>query len=117
MITTDDRGSAHSGMSMWWWQRITGFYIALFSVPLILALKGLDEGDYSTVVAHLSSPFGKALGFGFILSLLTHAYIGLRVIIEDYVPFGSFRLPFVAFLNLLVAIIGLWATLLVLQLS
>jgi succinate dehydrogenase / fumarate reductase membrane anchor subunit len=117
VIPTNDRGSAHSGMSVWWWQRITGFYIALFAVPLIFILKGLDEGDYRSVVAFLSSSFGKALGFGFILSLLVHAYIGLRIIIEDYVPFGSFRLPFVAFLNFLVTIIGLWAIILILSFS
>ncbi len=117
MIPTNDRGSAHSGMGIWWWQRISGFYIALFAIPLIFILQGLDEGDYRSVVAFLSSSFGKALGFGLILSLLTHAYIGLRIIIEDYVPVGSLRLPIVAFLNFLVAIIGLWAIILIQKFS
>jgi succinate dehydrogenase / fumarate reductase membrane anchor subunit len=115
MIPTDDRGSAHSGMTVWWWQRISGVYIALFAIPLIIMLKGLDETDYDTIVAYLSSPLGKALSFGFVLSLLAHAYIGLRIIIEDYVPSAIFRLPFVALLNFFVVIIGMWAALLVLQ--
>lgn len=111
----NDRGSAHSGMKEWWWQRITGVYIALFLVPFIFIIRGLGEKDYNTVVAYLSSPLGKALGLGFIFSVLAHAYIGLSIIIEDYVPIGTIRLPFIALLNLVVVIIGAWAALIILS--
>ena len=100
---------------VWWWQKITAVYVAVFTIPLIVTLRGLGAGDYEWLFKCLSSPLGKSLGIAFIVSVVTHGYIGIRIVIEDYVPIQLIRFPLIALLNLIVAVMSLWGVFIIIK--
>jgi succinate dehydrogenase / fumarate reductase, membrane anchor subunit len=78
-------GSAKSGTGHFWKQRMT----ALANVPLLLAfvwvMLGLAGRDYAYVVETLSYPLVALLFLFIALSVALHMWLGMQVIIEDYV--------------------------------
>ena len=78
-------GSLKSGFDHWWLQRITAIanlFLMLWAVWSVLALIG---ADYETFVTWLAVPYHAILLSLFIISVCTHAALGLQIIIEDYV--------------------------------
>lgn len=78
-------GSARDGTSHWWGQRVTAMALAPLSVWFLWFLGTLPGGDYATVSTALGQPLNAVLMLAFIGSLFYHAYLGLQVVIEDYV--------------------------------
>ena len=78
-------GSAKSGSAHWWGQRVS----ALALIPLSLWFAGsmlqLSHADYAGVIIWLHTPWVAVLLSLFLVTLLYHAYLGLKVVIEDYV--------------------------------
>ena len=79
-------GSAHHGVSHWWWQRVT----ALAMVPLTLWFMGslvsaMLSPDVIKVAEWFASPFNTAMMVLLIVAAFWHAKLGLQVVIEDYV--------------------------------
>lgn len=78
-------GSAKSGTGHFFGQRIS----AVFLVPLLIwfavAAASLTGSDHTTVVAWISSPLVAILLISLIGIGCYHLYIGLQVIVEDYV--------------------------------
>ncbi|HEY1773410.1 MAG TPA: succinate dehydrogenase, hydrophobic membrane anchor protein [Gammaproteobacteria bacterium] len=78
-------GSARSGVSHWWGQRVS----ALALIPLSLWFAGsvlqLSRADYIAVIVWLHTPWVAVLLSLFLVTLLYHAYLGVQVVIEDYV--------------------------------
>ncbi|HSN17460.1 MAG TPA: succinate dehydrogenase, hydrophobic membrane anchor protein [Gammaproteobacteria bacterium] len=85
MGTARGLGSAKSGFGHWWGQRVS----ALALIPLSLWFAGsvlsLSHADYSTVVIWMHTPWVAVLLSLFLITLLYHAYLGVQVVIEDYV--------------------------------
>ncbi|MCY4035765.1 MAG: succinate dehydrogenase, hydrophobic membrane anchor protein [Hyphomicrobiales bacterium] len=81
-------------------QRLT----ALANIPLALfflyALMTHAGADYETMRAFLSNPLVSAALLGFIVSALWHMYLGMQIIIEDYIHGEALKL-FVLALNFL----------------
>ncbi len=107
-------GSAKHGASHWWNQRLT----ALALIPLVLwfsfSIALIAVADYATVTAWIGSPFTAVL---MILSLgvgFYHGYLGLQVIIEDYVAHESLKIAMIigiGLLSILFATLGIVAVL------
>src|SRR5690606_37098148 len=78
-------GSAKTGTGHFWHQRLTaaaGIPLMIFFIGLIAVLNG---ASYAEVRATLANPF-VALALALMLfAMLYHMYIGMQVIIEDYV--------------------------------
>ena len=78
-------GSAKSGSAHWWGQRVS----ALALIPLSLWFAGsvlqLSHADYTGVIIWLHTPWVAVLLSLFLVTLLYHAYLGVQVVIEDYV--------------------------------
>lgn len=78
-------GSAKHGFSHWWGQRVS----ALALIPLSLWFAGsvlqLSHADYTGVIVWLHTPWVAVLLSLFLVTLLYHAYLGVQVVIEDYV--------------------------------
>ena len=77
-------GSARSGVTHWWHQRLT----AVAALPLMLwlaynatRLHGASYGDFT---AWLSEPLNAVLATP-VLAVFYHAALGVQVIVEDYV--------------------------------
>ena len=78
-------GAAKQGASHWWNQRLTAIALIPLAVWFSFSIALIAVADYPTVTAWIGSPFSSvlmilAIGIGFY-----HGYLGLQVIIEDYV--------------------------------
>jgi len=78
-------GSAHHGTRAFWHQRLT----AVANVPLTLAvifiIIGLMGRNHAAVVQILGSTLVAIVMLLFIVSSVYHAWLGMQVIVEDYV--------------------------------
>ena len=85
--------SAHYGMRDWLAQRLTAVVMALF-VVLVLARLLFGQGTIGyTLWAGIFAPqWMKALTFVVFLSLLFHAWVGIRNVLMDYVKPYAVRL-------------------------
>jgi succinate dehydrogenase / fumarate reductase membrane anchor subunit len=78
-------GSAKSGTSHWWGQRVSAVALVPLTLWFVFSLLLLPNLDFETLRAWLQYPitgFLTALLFGV---LTYHSYLGTRVIVEDYV--------------------------------
>lgn len=78
-------GSAKSGTSHWWWQRVTSVVLALLVPWLIGMLVSLVGADLDSVRAAIARPLNAILLATFVITLFWHVQQGLQVVIEDYV--------------------------------
>ena len=78
-------GSAKEGVRHWWAQRVTAIALVPLSIWFVAAVISLMGADYTEYQAWIGQ-FGNAL-----LMILTtlvmfyHGYLGMQVVIEDYV--------------------------------
>ncbi|HTV86589.1 MAG TPA: succinate dehydrogenase, hydrophobic membrane anchor protein [Dyella sp.] len=78
-------GSAQSGVSHWWTQRVTAAALIVLGLWLVVTVLGLMHADYAAARATLAKPWNAVLLVAFLISALWHAVLGLQVVIEDYV--------------------------------
>lgn len=107
-------GSAKSGTEHFWLQRLTAFAnvpLVLFFIGSIIANMG---ADYEQVITYLSKPW-VAIGFLLLIgSGVYHMYLGMQVIIEDYVHGEAVKvlsLMFNVFFSILVGVCSVFAIL------
>ncbi len=83
-------GSAHHGVSHWWWQRVTAVALIPLSVWFVYSLVSVMlSPSVLDVAAWFASPV-NTVAMGLLLAaLFFHAKLGVQVVIEDYVH-GSF---------------------------
>ncbi len=78
-------GSAKSGTSHFWQQRLT----AVFNVPLVIGFIEmvimLSGSSHSEFVATAESPLGAVILIGAILSVSWHMRLDMQIVIEDYI--------------------------------
>ena len=101
---------AHYGLRDWLAQRVTAVQMALFTLVL-LAQVILFQGPigYDKWAGIFSSQWMKTLTFAVIISLLYHAWVGMREIFMDYIQPVYVRLALQVFAMVwLVACAG-WA--------
>ena len=98
---------AHYGMRDWLAQRITAVVMAIYTI-LVLAIVLWNGGlDYATWNAVLASHAFRSLTFLFMVSLVYHAWVGVRDIYMDYVkPVGVRIVVQVVSILILVAYLG-----------
>jgi len=78
-------GAAKEGPSHWWHQRLTAVALVPLGLWLGFALATVDLGSYAAVVAWVREPM-TAILLGLAAScLIYHSWLGVRVVLEDYV--------------------------------
>ena len=104
---TSQTGSAHYGWRDWLSQRVTAVIMLLYTLLIlgvVLWNGGLDREVWKSLFA--SGAFRLA-SFLFMLSLLFHAWVGVRNIAMDYIKPTAIRLAFqVAVICALIAYAG-----------
>ena len=78
-------GSAHNGTGHFWHQRLTsvaGIPLTIAAVVIIMSLLGRN---HAAVVQILGSTFVAIVMLLFILTSVYHMWLGMQVIVEDYV--------------------------------
>ena len=85
-------GSAHSGTSTFWHQRITSVAAIPLTIAAIVIVISLLGRSHAAVVQVLGSPLVAIVMLLFVINTLYHAYIGLQEIIIDYVHEDKLKL-------------------------
>jgi succinate dehydrogenase / fumarate reductase membrane anchor subunit len=88
---------AHYGLRDWLAQRITGVLMAAFTVVLLAKVIFGDAISYYSWSAIFSSQWMKTLTFVVIVSVLYHAWVGMRDIWMDYIKPVGIRLTLQVF--------------------
>ncbi|MCH8179222.1 MAG: succinate dehydrogenase, hydrophobic membrane anchor protein [Proteobacteria bacterium] len=88
---------AHYGLRDWLAQRITAVLMALFTVVLLVQVLTASSLDYYSWSAIFAQQWMKTLTFVVIISLLYHAWVGVRDIWMDYVKPVGVRLALQVF--------------------
>ena len=78
-------GSAKSGTGHWWAQRVTALALIPLTLWLAGSVTGLVRADYVVVQVWMHTPYVAILLSLFLATLLYHAYLGVQVVVEDYV--------------------------------
>jgi succinate dehydrogenase / fumarate reductase membrane anchor subunit len=107
-------GSAQSGVSHWWTQRVTAVGLVVLGIWFVVLVLGLLHADYATARAAVAKPWNAVLLVAFLITAFWHAVLGLQVVIEDYVHTRwkeVFLLVAIKFLAVLGALAGALAVL------
>lgn len=79
-------GSAKSGTHHWWMQRVTGMALVPLTAFFLYNLDKLIHPNYSEIVISFIAHPGVTIALAaFIICAFYHAYLGIQVIVEDYV--------------------------------
>jgi succinate dehydrogenase / fumarate reductase membrane anchor subunit len=83
---------AHYGLGSWLAQRITAIVMAVYTVVLLGWLLVLPELSYGNWAGMFASSWMKVLTLLAVVSLLWHAWVGVRNIFMDYIKPTGLRL-------------------------
>ncbi len=98
-----------SGLKAWAIQRLTAVYIALFSLYLLGVLLFAAPNDHLAWKAWLGGPVVSVALLLFVVSVLMHAWIGVRDVLIDYVQPIAIRATLLGVIALALVAMGLWA--------
>jgi succinate dehydrogenase / fumarate reductase membrane anchor subunit len=100
---------AHYGLMGWLLQRVTAVVMAGYTLLMVVAISGLQPLDYAKWRALFAGPWIKVATLLFVVSVLLHAWVGVRNIFMDYVKPAGLRFAlYVVVILALVAYAG-WA--------
>jgi succinate dehydrogenase / fumarate reductase membrane anchor subunit len=107
-------GSAKEGVHHWWVQRLTAVALMPLTVWFAVSLLALPSFDHATVTAWMRESWTALPLILLVLVASWHSMLGLRVVVEDYVPAVGTRtvtLAVLGFLHTLLAAAGVFAVL------
>jgi succinate dehydrogenase / fumarate reductase, membrane anchor subunit len=93
-------GSAKTGTSHWWMQRVTAVALIPLSFWLIIFLNLSLNAPYQEMVEWLASPLNTLGMVAWVLAVFYHAALGLQVVIEDYIAAEGIKIVAVWTVNL-----------------
>jgi succinate dehydrogenase / fumarate reductase, membrane anchor subunit len=78
-------GSAHAGTQHFWRQRVTAVALLPLTIAFIIIVTSLLGRNHAAVVQVIGSPPVAILMLLFIVASTYHMWLGMQVVIEDYV--------------------------------
>jgi succinate dehydrogenase / fumarate reductase, membrane anchor subunit len=109
-----NHGAAHDGVSHWLVQRVTALAIAPLAIWLLFELLSLPNASYLTVTTWMQHSWNAVLLSLLVLLASWHAWLGVQMIIEDYVHAFLSKTALLllsAFVHALLAASGVYAVL------
>jgi succinate dehydrogenase / fumarate reductase membrane anchor subunit len=79
-------GKASGAAEHWWTQRLTAVSLVPLGLWFAVSLATLPGFDYATVAAWVHKPATSILLILFVGAAAYHSFLGVQVVIEDYVP-------------------------------
>jgi succinate dehydrogenase / fumarate reductase, membrane anchor subunit len=110
-------GSAKSGTTHFWYQRVTAVANIPLTIAAVIILITLLGRNQAATAQILGSPAISIIMLLFITSISIHMRIGMAVIIEDYVHDESARMTLLMANTFFTVIVGLSAAYGILKLS
>ena len=92
MTTKRIVSGAHYGLRDWLAQRVTAIVLAVYTLYLLFAVLTVPRLTYTTWYGLFLSPFMKVATLLAMLSLIYHAWVGLRDVLMDYIQKTWMRL-------------------------
>jgi succinate dehydrogenase / fumarate reductase, membrane anchor subunit len=92
-------GSARSGATHWWHERLSSIALLVLSVWLLVSLLRLPQVDHAGVTEWLSAPLAAVPMLLLIATIFWHIKLGLQVVVEDYVHEDGSKLFWIVLLN------------------
>jgi len=78
-------GSAHSGTGHFWHERVTSVALIPLSLWFAYVMLGLAGTSEVTALQFLAHPWNAILMGAFVAFSLWDAYLGLQVVVDDYI--------------------------------
>jgi|TARA_B110000263_G_scaffold51923_1_gene43440 succinate dehydrogenase / fumarate reductase membrane anchor subunit len=107
-------GSAKEGAEHWWVQRLSAVALIPLGLWFAVALAGMEDMTYSSVVEFIRHPVNSILLILALITLTYHSQLGVQVVVEDYVHASTLKvvtIVAVSFTHILVAVAGIFAVL------
>ncbi|HKS93498.1 MAG TPA: succinate dehydrogenase, hydrophobic membrane anchor protein [Gammaproteobacteria bacterium] len=98
-------GSAKDGTAHWVVQRITAVALVPLSLWFVVSILMLMHQDYVSVVNWMHAPWNAILLVLLVLTVYWHAYLGLQVVVEDYVHVAWVKVSAIVLLRLLAVVL------------
>ena len=91
LARTKGLGSAHEGVHHWWHQRVTAIGLIALGLWFFWVIIQIHNQPYAEILNWAARPW-NATGFALLTGVgFYHSYLGLQVIIEDYVHNNSLK--------------------------
>jgi len=92
MTTNRIVSGAHYGLRDWLGQRVTAIVLTLYTLYLLIAVLTVPTLTYGSWYGLFLSPFMKVATMLAMLSLIYHAWVGIRDVLMDYIQKTWMRL-------------------------
>ncbi len=81
------------GALLWFFQRVTGVYLAVILFIHVLNLHVLlgEELSFEAVAGRVATPLWKTVNISFLVVALFHGLYGLWIVLDDYIHRGWLR--------------------------
>jgi succinate dehydrogenase / fumarate reductase, membrane anchor subunit len=109
-----NHGAAHDGVHHWVVQRVTALGLAPLVVWLVWQLLALPDASYTTVTVWISHSWNAVLLSLTLLLASWHAWLGVQMVVEDYVQTFLSKTALLLlspFVHALIAASGIYAVL------
>jgi len=110
-------GAAKEGAHHWWAQRISAVGLLLLAPWFLLSLIALGDMSYASVHDWVGLPVNTVLLSLLVLAVTYHAYLGLQVVVEDYVAHKGIRVLVMLVIKFALLILGVLGVVSVLRIA
>ena len=107
-------GTAKDGTSHWWAQRVSGVALVLLGLWFAISIATLPSLGHANMVAFIRELPNPVLLILLCVTMAYHSYLGLQVVIEDYVHGHGLKVASLVlsrFAHIFFAAVGVFAVL------
>ncbi len=112
-----DMGSAKHGSGHWWRQRVSAIALVPLTLWFVFSVAAYTGAPHGAAAAFLSNPVNAVLMLLFAVVGLSHAVLGLQVVIEDYIDRHATRMSLMLLIRFAAVLIAAACAVAVLRLA
>lgn len=99
-------GSAKAGTEHWWAERVSSVALLPLTAWFVYSLLTLPILDYQTVKTWIATPLASLLAVLLVAATTYHSWLGVQVVVEDYVHATGTRVVTLLLLRFLHVLVG-----------
>jgi succinate dehydrogenase / fumarate reductase, membrane anchor subunit len=100
-------GAAHSGVHLWWAERVTSIALIPLTIWFVIAACTMLGAPRAAVLIWAAHPVNTVLLLALVIATFYHMGLGLQVVIEDYVHGEGTRMTSMLIMKAVVFLLGL----------